>query len=667
MSVLQLLAQRLQEIILLESPRPDSAQLATVVAELGADGRWPDVDYDSDRIANDWTPLVHLDRMAMLGVAFARGNQSAAEPLSRALDGWLAANPTSPNWWMNQIGAPRGLGNAGLLAGTLLSDGQRRLVVERLDNQQWHDKTAQNLIWVAEVALRRAALAEDEEVAADAFRRVRDEITITTGEGVQRDWSFHQHDSQLYFGGYGHDFALSAARLAYLGDGTPFGFDANQVEIIRNYLVTGLRYAIHRGRYDFTAMGRVLTRPDAQYDAATLTTSLTYLDKLGSENAADIAEFRSALDGSPGLVGSRYFWRSDYFSHHRPTWSASVKMASPHTVPTESGNGEGLRSWYLGEGVSPLWTTGSEYLDIFPVWNWRRLPGSTIEQQTGDLPVARWHLTPDGKPFRGRRDQVGGLSDQAYGFCVMRAGKDALEDGFKSWFFADHEVVALGAGLTAPTADNPLWTTVAQVVRSGPVNYATEAGTGTLDHGRTVTLDRVRWVHHGGVTYAFSEPVDSLVVSSMTETGSWRDISAPQSDEPISIDIVTIAINHRERPVDAGYGYHLMPGTGVPSDNRPARGIVIANRPELQAVWHPAEGLAQLAFHRAGRCAIADGPSVEVDRPLLVQLSRRNGRVAVADPLRRGGPARLTLNGEQQRTVVLPDGEDAGRTVVVEP
>lgn len=668
MTLLQLLAGRLREAILLEPARPDPDRIGSIVATLGADGCWPDVDYDNELIANDWSPTIHLNRMRELAVAYAHGDPVIAEPLLRALGGWLDANPVSQNWWHNQIGAPMGLGDTLLLAEPVLSGDQRRRGAERLGNQQWDNKTAQNLIWVAEVALRYAVMAQDEEVAADAFRRIRNDVRIVSGEGVQRDRSFHQHDAQLYFGGYGHEFALSTARLAYIGDGTPFGFHPDQVEIIRSYLLDGLRYAIHRGHYDFTAMGRCLTRPDAQHDAAALTTSLAYLDRLSSERSADIAEFRSALEGSPRLVASRYFWRSDYFSHHRPTWSASVKMASTHTVPTESGNGEGLRSWYLGEGVSPLWTTGEEYLDIFPVWDWRRLPGSTIEQQHGELPIARWQLTPDGRPFRGQRAHVGGLSHGSYGFCVMRVAKDNLEDGFKAWFFADQEVVALGAGLKASAATSPVWTTVAQVVRSGPVTYADSSGIKTLHHGTAVTLTGARWVHHGNVTYAFCEPTDNVRVSSITNIGSWQDVSSVQSAEPLSRDVVTMAIDHGRRPVDGGYRYLLLPATEVPTEPDHGQAIVIANQPELQAVWHPVEGLAQLAFHRAGRCIVPDGPSVEVDRPLLVQLSRQDpGRVAIADPLRRGGELRLTLNGEQTRTLVLPDGDEAGRTMFVEP
>lgn len=666
MTVLEVLGRRLCETILLESQGSDPHRVAGIAAALGADGRWPDVDYVDHGVA-DWGAAVHLDRMRDLAVAYARGDGPVGTDLVRAVEGWLAENPVSRNWWYNQIGAPMALGDTLLLALPLLSADQRRRGAERLDNQQWEDKTAQNLIWVAEVALRRAILAQDEEVASDAFGRIRDEIRIVTGEGVQLDRSFHQHDSQLYFGGYGHEFALSAARLAYLGAGTAFGFGPEQVEIVGSYLLDGLRYAVHQGRYDFTAMGRCLTRPEAQHDATALKASLTYLDKLGFERTADVAEFRSALDGAPQLTGSRYFWRSDYFSHQRPTWSASVKMASVHTVPSESGNGEGLRSWYLGEGVSPLWSTGKEYLDIFPVWNWRRLPGSTIEQRSGEFPIARWHLTPDGKPYRGQRDHVGGLSDQTYGFCVMQVAKDNLQDGFKAWFFADHEAVALGAGLQAAAAACPVWTTLTQVLKYGPVTYADSTGIGTVEDGTSVRLTGARWVHHGDVTYVFDEPTDNVLVGSTTATGSWREINTAQSDELLSQDIVTIAIDHGSGPQNAGYRYILAPGTNTPTGHDPRQAVVIANRPELQAVWHPAEGIAQLAFHRPGRCAVPDGPSVEVDRPLLVQLSRHDsGRVAIADPRRLGGSVRLTLDGAPTRSVTLPDGQQAGRTVIIE-
>lgn len=130
--------------------------------------------------------------------------------------------------------------------------------------------------------------------------------------------------------------------------------------------------------------------------------------------------------------------------------------------------------------------------------------------------------------------------------------------------------------------------------------------------------------------------------------------------------VVTVATDHGARPYEARYGYIVDPGTAEPNCLDQGRPVVIANRPDLQAVWHPEERLGQLAFHRPGRCVLPSGTSVEVDRPLLVQISTAaDRRVAIADPRRQGGTVRLTLDGHWPRTVSLPGGDQAGGTVIV--
>src|SRR5690348_17434716 len=49
-----------------------------------------------------------------------------------------------------------------------------------------------------------------------------EELRITDSDGIQADYSFHQHGAQLYSGGYGLGFANDVGRFIALAWGTPW-------------------------------------------------------------------------------------------------------------------------------------------------------------------------------------------------------------------------------------------------------------------------------------------------------------------------------------------------------------------------------------------------------------------------------------------------------------
>ena len=62
--------------------------------------------------------------------------------------------------------------------------------------------------------------------------------------------------------------------------------------------------------------------------------------------------------------------RCDYYAHHRAGYFTSVKMYSKTTSNAECVNNEGRRSWFLSDGMNPLFVTGAEYDGIFAAWDW---------------------------------------------------------------------------------------------------------------------------------------------------------------------------------------------------------------------------------------------------------------------------------------------------------
>jgi hypothetical protein len=95
------------------------------------------------------------------------------------------------------IDAPRQVRSAA--ARTLLPAPESTAKYERLH-------VGQNRIWVAMNHLYLALLTDDlkrAEVVREAFG---DEVRVQQGEGIQEDYSFHQHGTLLYTGGYGRGF-----------------------------------------------------------------------------------------------------------------------------------------------------------------------------------------------------------------------------------------------------------------------------------------------------------------------------------------------------------------------------------------------------------------------------------------------------------------------------
>jgi chondroitin AC lyase len=105
-----------------------------------------------------------------------------------------------------------------------------------------------------------SALSGDEDGLARAFTDAANEFVITTAEGIQPDYSFHQHGPLSYAFGYGKDFSLSAAQLLYTAHGTKFSLSDEKMKLISAFILEGQRWCSYRNVLEYTAMGREIAR-----------------------------------------------------------------------------------------------------------------------------------------------------------------------------------------------------------------------------------------------------------------------------------------------------------------------------------------------------------------------------------------------------------------------
>ncbi len=80
------------------------------------------------------------------------------------------------------------------------------------------------------------------------------------------------------------------------------------------------------------------------------------------------------------------FYRLDFMSHSRDKFYASTRLVSRHTLGGDvcgSGdamhivNGENVLAGLMAYGTTLFLQSGNEYHNIYPLWDWGRLPSVT--------------------------------------------------------------------------------------------------------------------------------------------------------------------------------------------------------------------------------------------------------------------------------------------------
>ncbi len=631
------------------------------------DGTWADIDY-GDVSRSAWSTPAHLSRVESLARAYRapgsvlEGDAKVLAAAKRGLDAWLRLDPQNPNWWWNEIGVPSSLLPVLLLLDADLSHSQREAGLKILQRAKI-GMTGQNLVWVTEITAGRGLLERDTELVAKAYGRIADEIRVGLDEGIQPDYSFHQHGPCLYSHGYGAAFLLDCSRTAVLLDGTALAFPEEKIDLLARLILDGTQWMTRGRATDFGAEGREITRKGQS--ASHLAAVAGYMLRLKTDREEEFRALAARAEGRtdvPPLVGNRHFWRADLMTHHRPKYYASARMHSTRLANTDGpANSEGLLSHHLADGCFVVMQSGAEYHDIFGAWDWQKIPGTTVR------------LKPElkGSPRRmGTTSFVGGVSDGTYGMAACELERDELT-ARKSWFFFDDEVVCLGTGITAPEGERVI-TTLNQCHLNGDVVLADSDGMRRLERGDH-RCSAPKWFWHDSVGYVFVEPAE-LQLQNDTSSGSWHASNSRYPADDDTLDLLTAWIDHGGAPQGESYAYLVVPGIdreSVAGYAAKAPAAVLANSEKVQAVVHEGLGLAGAAFYQPGRIEIRPGYGLQADTACVLLARETDGQleITVANPKNEGGEVRVTVFRGEEKTmgkemvVELPHGNGAGSSV----
>lgn len=649
---------------------PNLLSVKKFILSLKSGGSWPDIDY-TDKTRGGWLVAEHLSRLLEMSIAFSRegsslkNNRELDNKINEGLNFWLANDFICPNWWYPEIGVPRLLGPIMLLREDRLSPEQKEKGLKILARAKI-GMTGQNRVWLSGNVICRSLLTNDYTLINEAALAIKNEVVVSEKEGIQPDYSFHQHGPQQQFGNYGSAFAADILRWGVIFRDTPFQFPDDKTKILSDYLLKGMRWVVWKNQMDISACGRQLF-PDAQKGKARNIAAIFARMPLFDPSLK--THYEKAMDDFSGNV---HFWKSDMTVHRRNNFYVSVKMSSSRVAGSESCNSENIQGYHLGDGACYLYQSGNEYTNIFPFWDWKRIPGTTTYHDEEPLPV----LSCSG--YLINSDFVGGVSDGMNGVATLAYLRDGLK-AQKSWFFFNEAVVSVGAGISSDE-DKVVNTTVNQSFLHGPVVVKSGNTRKILSPGDH-HLDRVQWVIHDQWGYFFPDKPD-IKLSNKSQMGTWHQVLERMPPRMEKADLFTLWLDHGLRPRSSRYAWYAFPGaTAANMEQKASEVTITANTDKLQVAESFASKIAGFVFVNAGSAQSKLFGKVSVDKPSVMMLSRQSGkiRISLSDPGHKEREVIISLEGKSESStfesvydaeknitsfrVLLPVGPEAGKSV----
>ena len=640
--------------------------VASTLATLQSDGSWPDVSYAYS--STTYTADVHINRVKTFAQAYTKSastyyhSSALFTAIVSSLTYWNTTDPQSWNWYHNQISNPQRIGEILILLDTAPQSlgSLRNALLTQMNRGNPTSQTGANKLDVATHFMYRACLTANDSLMQYSVDQVFYPLVLTTNEGIQHDLSYHQHGPQLYFFGYGSVFVEGETKVAYYLRGTPYALSGARLSVFSNFVRNGFLKAM-RGRYiDYGTNGRSISRVNNL--AVGVTAHLEKLKVLDTTHVAEYNENIARLNGTqaPGYLLPAlhsHFWRSDYTLHHRSGYLFGLHMTSTRTAKQENGNGENLKGYYLSDGSTHIAANGSEYYNIPAVWDWSRIPGTTVPYIT-TIPLR----TPWGVNF-GTTTFAGGVSDSLYGVSALQFS-DYNTQARKAWFFFDNEVVCLGAGISS-TATQPINTTVNQCLLNGSVSANVNGAVSTITNGTYSYNNTLKWITHNGISYYFPSG-GQVQLSMQSQSGTWKSINNGGTTTVQNMDVFQLWFNHGNAPTNDTYAYYVLPGQNMATYDTSAVRIE-QNTAAMQVVYHRGLNIRQMVFYQAGTFH-RDSVTITVDRPCTLMLrdaGTSDVKVSVADPSQSSSPVTILLNlpgipQTRQLVASLPSGPYAG-------
>lgn len=651
---------------LMEQPVLDKA-VEEIVNNITPNGIWTYIDYVD--VSNEgFQHSQHTENMVLMARAYKKKGSSlykskkAKQAIILALTHWVENDYICENWWHNQVGTPINLVNLMLLIGDELPKDlvqKAQPIIGRAHVDAPGARPGGDRIKIAAIQAKNLLFIGDNQTFSKVIKVIETEIKpvewigreygymykqhesgfgnrTSEGRGMQYDNSFHHRtDGVNNTLSYGMDYANAFIEWAVNTAGTQFAFSEDKIEKLVDYYLDGICKTAVFGKFpDAGKKNRSISRQgDLRPMNASSAENLMKTTNYRRAELQEIADIRSK-GIKPTLSHATFFWNTEHFTYQRPNWFTSVRMYSTRTHNMEIPyNSEGLKNHHRGDGANHISRTGDEYYDIFPVFDYQKIPGATIMQKEA-LPA------PDQVQKLGLTDFVGAVTDGKYGTVAFdfKSAHDPLI-ARKSWFFFDEEYVALGSGISC-TRQLPVATTLNQCLLRGDVLMSANGSQSVTPKGEK-QYDNVDWVFHDGIGYLFPQKT-SIELMNDKVTGSWWDITKQTTTNkaPVTKEVFKLWIDHGKRPSNASYAYIVVPATTperMAQLQSNSQIEILANTLYLQAVRNTDLNITQAVFYKGGQITLDGKLKLSSDNQGVVIVKMNDGRIteiSVSDPSR---------------------------------
>ena len=513
------------------------------------------------------------------------------------------------NWWDYEIGTPRALTNTLiLLNGDISSDEKKKYTAPIKTFAPDSDKILSsvgkpeqakggNLVDISKVKLLESIIEEDKDMmknSIDSFNKVftyvQDSATDKERNGFYKDGSYIDHKDVPYTGAYGVVLLEGISQMMPMIKETPFNDKTQNNTTLKSWIDDGFLPLIYKGEMMDLSRGRAISRENETSHSASATVMKSLLRLSDAMDDSTKAKYKKIVKSS--VESDSSYKQNDYLNSYsdidkmkslmtdnsiskngltqqlkiyndmdRVTYhnkdldfAFGLSMTSKNVARYESINGENLKGWHTGAGMSYLYNSDvKHYRDNFWVTaDMKRLSGTTTLDN---------EILKDTDDKKSSKTFVGGtkVDDQHASIGMDFENQDKTLTAKKSYFILNDKIVFLGTGIKSTgSSENPI-TTIEN-------RKANEYKLYKDDIENTTSNDNTQETHSvflessdtkKNIGYHFLDK-PKISVKKETHIGKWKDINNSQSNTQKNDDYYEVTQTHNTS--DSKYAYVLYPG-----------------------------------------------------------------------------------------------------------
>lgn len=514
---------------------------------------------------------------------------------------------TNLNWWDYEIGTPRALTNTLILLKEDFTDEEKKKYTAPIKTfapksdeilssvGKAEPAKGGNLVDIAKVKLLESIIEEDKDMtknSIDAFNKVFTYVQSNASgkerNGFYKDGSYIDHQDVLYTGAYGVVLLEGISQMMPMIKETPFNDKTQNDTTLKSWIDDGFMPLIYKGEMMDLSRGRAISRENetSHSASATVMKSLLRLSDAMDESTkakykkivkssvesdssykqndylnsySDIDKMKSLMDDSTistnGLTQQLKIYNDmDRVTYHNKDldFAFGLSMTSKNVARYESINGENLKGWHTGAGMSYLYNSDvKHYRDNFWVTaDMKRLSGTTTLDN---------EILKDTDDKKSSKTFVGGtkVDDQHASIGMDFENQDKTLTAKKSYFILNDKIVFLGTGIkSTDSSKNPV-TTIENRKANGYTLYTDDKQTTNSDNQGTNSVFLESTDTKKNIGYHFLNE-SKITVKKESHTGKWSDINKSQKQDSKTNQYYEVTQKHSN--TDSKYAYVLYPG-----------------------------------------------------------------------------------------------------------